>query len=120
MISYTQGKRFRPFGAWVNNFELVNAMTKKTSREKVEEATRQVSFDEIEKQYWAAAEKHPGPSFTRKELSRFLGGTPSTGRLANMDSEGTGPDGKFHDKGRTKYLKEPAIKWALRRVKVKP
>jgi hypothetical protein len=77
-----------------------------------------VSVEEIEKAFWKAAEEHPGPAFTRKEFSKFLGGTPSARRFANMDSEGIGPDGGFY-LGRTKmYLKTLAVPWALNRVEL--
>lgn len=76
------------------------------------------TFEEIEQAYWDAAEKHPGPAFSRKEFSDFLGGTPSSGRLANMDSEGIGPNGGFYDGRIKKYLKIQAVKWALKRLEV--
>jgi hypothetical protein len=74
------------------------------------------TFEEIEVAYWEAAERHPGPAFTRPELSKFLGDSPSPRGLANMDSRREGPDGGFYEGRTRKYLKVPAIKWALRRI----
>lgn len=77
-----------------------------------------VSREEVERAFWEAAEGYPAPAFTRQGFSEFLGGVPSPARLANMDSEGCGPDGGFY-RGRTRmYLKRPAIEWALRMMEV--
>ena len=70
----------------------------------------------IEKAYWEAADKIPGPALTRAQLASFLG--ISARRLANMDSEGCGPGGGFNQGRRKLYLKAPAIEFILSRVKV--
>lgn len=82
-------------------------------------ADKKKAIEKITAEYWAAVEKHPGPAFSREEFCRFLGGAITPGRLANLDSEGLGPDGSFYQGRKKMYLKAPAVEWALRRVEVK-
>ncbi len=72
--------------------------------------------DAIEAAYREAADKHPGPAFSREEFIAFLGGAISVRRLSNMDSEGIGPAGGFYQGRRKMYLKGPAIEWAIARI----
>jgi len=76
-----------------------------------------VTQNEIAEAYLKAAEAHPGPAFSREEFSAFLGKAISVRRLANMDSDGTGPAGGFYQGRRKMYLKGPAVEWAIARVK---
>lgn len=48
--------------------------------------------------------------FTRREVSRLLGGLISCGRLANLDSEGSGPP-KIRLGKKVGYPRGPFIAW---------
>jgi hypothetical protein len=73
-------------------------------------------MQEIEKSFWEEAEKYPGAAFSREDLASFLG--ISVGYLANLDSQGKGPDGGYHSGRKKMYLKKPAIRWGIQRVEV--
>jgi hypothetical protein len=66
---------------------------------------------EIEKSIEAMAERWPSPVVARKAVKEFSGGILSAKTLANMDSLGTGPEGRFLLMNQTVYPVESLVSW---------
>lgn len=61
--------------------------------------------------------KWPSTIVARKEFDRFSGGLVSPGTLANADSEGTGPEGRFLFGNKVAYPIDSAIEWLEKRAR---
>lgn len=60
----------------------------------------------------AKLEKNLPPVVARKDIDKYLGGLISSGYLANLDSEGVGPESiKSKSQRRVAYLREDLIAW---------
>lgn len=57
------------------------------------------------------------PSFSRVKIVELLGGLLSVGRLANLDSEGKGPQGRIMIGKKVGYIREPFFDWLRARDK---
>lgn len=66
-----------------------------------------------------AAIRWQGDFFTREEVKTFTGGAISTGHLANLDSEGEGPENAFYLGRKLVYPKQSLVRWLQGRVGVK-
>ncbi len=66
---------------------------------------------EIEKSIEAMAARWPSPVVARKAIKEFSGGILSAKTMANMDSLGTGPDGRFLLMNQTCYPVENLVAW---------
>lgn len=62
------------------------------------------------------AEKWPSPFVARTEIKRFTGGAVAVGTLANADSRGDGPSGRFRIGKKVCYPVTAVIEWLERRV----
>lgn len=51
------------------------------------------------------------PTFSRVKAVELLGGLISVGRLANLDSQGKGPQGRIMLGKKVGYAREPFIAW---------
>jgi hypothetical protein len=66
---------------------------------------------EIEKTIEAMATRWPSPVVARKAIKEFSGGILSAKTMANMDSLGTGPEGRFLMMNQTCYPVENLVAW---------
>jgi hypothetical protein len=66
---------------------------------------------EIEKSIEAMAARWPSPVVARKAIKEFSGGILSAKTMANMDSLGTGPEGRFLMMNQTCYPVESLVAW---------
>ena len=57
------------------------------------------------------AKNWPSSIVARREIRKFTGGTISPGTMANLDSRGKGPEGRFRVGRNTAYPIESLIKW---------
>ena len=57
------------------------------------------------------AEKWPSAYVARHEVKAFTGGIISGGYLANLDSQGLGPQGRIKVGGKTAYPVDSFIMW---------
>ena len=57
------------------------------------------------------AEKWPSPFVARDEIGRFTGGIVSPRYLANLDSQGRGPKGRFRIGRKVAYPVQAFITW---------
>lgn len=55
----------------------------------------------------------------REDLSLGLGGKPSKRGIANLDSKGLGPEGKYYNGGKVFYRTSCAIEWCVNRISSK-
>ena len=62
------------------------------------------------------AEKWPSTIVARHEVGKFSGGIVNPRTLANLDSKGTGPKGKFTIGNRVAYPVDALIEWMQERV----
>ena len=62
-------------------------------------------------------EKYPF-CITRAEVEKITGGLFTVKYLANLDSKGEGPDGKFRLKRKVAYLTGPFCVWMVNRMKM--
>lgn len=62
-------------------------------------------------------EKTLPPVFSSIYICNQLGGILSTGRLANLDSEGKGPENRFFQGRTTCYTREDFLRWFAGRIK---
>lgn len=60
----------------------------------------------------------PSNYVARTEIKRFTGGALSTGHLANLDSQGTGPTGAFSIGRKIVYPKDQLTDWLISRLEV--
>lgn len=65
-------------------------------------------------------EKWPSPVIARTEVSRFTGGLVNPRTLANHDSLGTGPKGRFKFGRKTAYPIEAFLQWLEERSTTPP
>lgn len=56
-------------------------------------------------------QKWPSPVVARTEIRTFTGGMLSEKYLANLDSQGAGPDGRFKIGRKVGYPVENVIRW---------
>jgi hypothetical protein len=61
--------------------------------------------------FQALKESWPSVVIARKEVGAFTGGLVSAGTVANADSEGTGPEGKFYSGRNAGYPVDSFIAW---------
>lgn len=66
---------------------------------------------------YAELERAMSPVFSRVAAVRYLGGLISVGRLANLDSEGLGPEGRIKLGRKVGYIRGPFIAWLRARDK---
>ena len=66
-----------------------------------------------------AADRWQGDFLTRPDVKIFTGGAISTGHLANLDSEGSGPEGAFYMGRKIVYPKKQLTRWLQSRIGVK-
>jgi hypothetical protein len=66
-----------------------------------------------------AADRWQGDFLTRPDVKIFTGGAISCGHLANLDSEGNGPEGSFYLGRKKVYPKKPLTIWLQSRIGVK-
>lgn len=64
---------------------------------------------------FAELEKELPPFVTRTLASEKLGGLIAPGTLANLDSEGRGPDGRVVMGGKVAYPRTEFVAWVRRR-----
>lgn len=64
------------------------------------------------------AEKWPSPIVARTEVKAFSGGTVSEKYMANLDSQGAGPNGRFKIGRRVVYPVSSLIEWLEARSEV--
>ena len=57
------------------------------------------------------------PVIARSEVGRLLGGIISAGTLANEDSAGTGPRGRFYIGRKACYPTDALLEWLEGRIK---
>ena len=74
------------------------------------------SLDEIHKHIDEMADRWPSNIVARKEIGNFSGGILSPKTLANMDSKGEGPEGRFIICNQTAYPIQKIIKFMKDRV----
>jgi hypothetical protein len=72
--------------------------------------------EEIEKRIDAMAERWPSNLVARKAVREFSGGILSQKTLANEDSKGTGPEGRFLLMNQTVYPVESIVAWLKTRT----
>lgn len=70
----------------------------------------------IESTIDSMAESWPSPIVSRKAVKEFTGGAASGKSIANEDSKGTGPEGRFLLCGQTVYPKESLCAWLKTRT----
>lgn len=63
-------------------------------------------------------ERWPSPIVAREEVGRFTGGAISPRYLANLDSAGLGPPGRFKLGRKNCYFTTPLIRWLQERATV--
>ena len=78
------------------------------------EDTRQEAINVLK----SAAEKWPSEIFTREGLVEFSNKAISLGHLANLDSQGAGPEGAFYLGRKRVYPKSAAVNWLIKRLSV--
>lgn len=61
------------------------------------------------------AERWPAPIIARTEAPTFTGGAISEKYLANLDSRGLGPAGRFHIGRKVVYPVSEFVKWLAER-----
>ncbi len=66
-----------------------------------------------------AADRWQGDFLTRPDVEKFTGGALGVGHLANMDSEGRGPEGAFYLGRKIVYPKNQLSRWLQSRIGVK-
>ena len=59
----------------------------------------------------------PSPFIPRTEVLRFTGGIITPAFLANLDSQGLGPPGRFRCGGKIVYPVDSLVKWLEERSK---
>ena len=64
------------------------------------------------------AERWPSPFVARHEVRRFTGGIVNPKYLANLDSKGQGPAGRFRVGRKVAYPVESFVSWLEARSKV--
>jgi hypothetical protein len=62
------------------------------------------------------AERWPSPVVARKRISDFSGGVLSKKSMANEDSRGTGPEGRFLLCNQVVYPVESLVEWLKTRM----
>ena len=60
-------------------------------------------------------EKWPSAYVVRSEVAKFTGGMIQPGTLANLDSQGQGPEGKIRVARKVAYEVHAFVKWLERR-----
>jgi len=60
---------------------------------------------------WEFGEKWSCPFVARQEIRVFTGGAVSEKTMANLDSQGEGPEGRFRIGRKVLYPVENLIKW---------
>ncbi len=68
--------------------------------------------------FLAMAEKWPSAIVARCEVGKFSGGIVNPRTLANWDSLGTGPPGRFRIGRKIAYPVLPFIEWLAKRAEV--
>ena len=68
-------------------------------------------FDEM-------ADSWPSEIIARTEIKVFTGGLISPGYIANLDSQGKGPIGRFKVGRKTSYRKKSLVDWLRERASV--
>jgi hypothetical protein len=68
-------------------------------------------MDEFERSIEAMGTRWPSPVVARKAIKEFSGGILSAKTMANMDSLGTGPEGRFLMMNQTCYPVESLVAW---------
>ena len=68
------------------------------------ESAMKKAFEEMKKNW-------PSPIVARTEVKKFTGGALSEKRLANLDSKGEGPAGRFRLGKKIVYPVDPFISW---------
>jgi hypothetical protein len=58
----------------------------------------------------------PSPVVARTEIKKFTGGALSGRTVANLDSRGEGPEGRFRLGRKTVYPKDKLVEWLERRM----
>jgi hypothetical protein len=73
---------------------------------------------EISDEKWIdqMAERWPSPVVARKRISEFSGGVLSQKTMANFDSNGEGPEGRFLLVNQTVYPVESLVAWLKTRM----
>lgn len=67
----------------------------------------------VEKMLRQAAEEWSSPFIARKDVPKFTGGMISANTLRNRDSQGSGPDDRFHLGKNVGYPVNSLIHWLL-------
>jgi hypothetical protein len=62
------------------------------------------------------AEKWPSNIVARTEIKAFTGGTVSEKYMANLDSQGAGPNGRFKIGRKVAYPVNELVEWLERRT----
>lgn len=74
-----------------------------------------VTKEELKKQLLAIMP----PVFVRQQALELTGGMIDGRTLANLDSAGTGPEGRVKmGKGKVGYMREPFVDWFLGRLEI--
>jgi hypothetical protein len=66
----------------------------------------------------AAADKWPAPYVARSKAKEFTGGVYSSGYMANLDSQGEGPEGVFKIGRQNCYPVNRFVEWLIERIRV--
>jgi hypothetical protein len=64
------------------------------------------------------AKKWPSSIVSRSEIPTFTGGAVAVGTIANADSRGDGPKGRFKVGSKTCYTVESVIEWLESRTRI--
>ena len=67
--------------------------------------------------FQAMAEAWPSPVVARNQVDKLTGGLINPNYLANLDSKGLGPAGRFKCGGKIGYPVDSFIEWLLERTK---
>ena len=68
--------------------------------------------------YQAMADRWPSSVVARNQVDKLTGGLITPNYLANLDSQGLGPTGRFKCGGKIAYPVESLIEWLNERTEV--
>jgi hypothetical protein len=70
--------------------------------------------------YQKLIDSWPSEIVARSEIEKFTGGLLRSKTLANMDCQGTGPEGKITFGRNVGYFKRPLVQWLRNLAETKP
>lgn len=80
-----------------------------------------IMIPETKPDFSCLAEKWPSPVVARREFGKFTGGLISAKYMANLDSQGLGPEGRFRiGKRGIGYFVSNAVAWLEKRAENLP